>query len=1294
MPIIIKSEVTLKNFIVIVLIIIWIEHMRAMSRKCSLLVVILEITCILHILNFLPIQVQASLASARVPTHQPSRRPSSPRPHSPSRRPTLHQSHSPSSRSFIPTGVPTSTPTGIPTSMPSSTLINEAMCDIAAALQISPTTFGWQCIGKSPVDNVCKWKGISCSAGLTGIYIDSTIQNLGGSISPSIGKISSLQYLILWECSVRGSIPDEIGQLENLLVLYLVGNALSGSIPHSVGTMTSLTYLNVEQNRLDGALPSSIGSLSNMINFVVANNALSKTIPSEIGLLTNLVTLSATNNILSGGIPTTMGGMLQLQSLYLDQNSLSGSIPTEIGLLHSLYIIVLDSNRLNGSIPTVIGEWMLAYVLDLHSNKLTGSIPMQIGNLTNLVELYLFDNFLIGSIPSTIGKCSLIFDFDVSSNLLTGAIPAVIGEFTGLTNFNLSTNRLHGSIPAHVGNLTNLYYLSLENNLFTGTIPSTIYSLRLLQGMDLSNNFLESSNLSSMIGYLDKLIVLNLYSANLVGTIPTEILLLTDLSAIDLSLNSLSGSVPSFTSQTLTFVFFRENKLSGSIPTALYSLTQLTRLTLAYNLLTGTVASAIGYLTALNILQLDNNLLNGTIPSEVGYLRHLTVLTMHKNFFTGSVTPLLCTVKFTQFRLCTDCGDLNTATREGCPHLSTVPYCLFTASYYQKCIGSLAGEFAEPPNLSVILANTSSTGVLLAVNVSSINYLYLTCSAFNRGTNISSISQLETSAPSQFITSKFQLYPILHLLPATNYDTYCFARSLYGVPMSLTSVISTKFGVQTACCKRVDFTRTPVFVTHNNSGPGTAFYYVLSSAPSDQITVVHSVNNSEAATVQHTATFTYNSLSLQGSFLLNGPPGVYVVSLTLEGSSALEFDRELPIATVSILPYLLPVLQAPILISAIFADSGGSALVTFDVGTDLARTQSIRWECDSLFNFSGASACSCSWLNNSVVLIVFPVHSSLVTLPIPGDALALRSGILRAACFVLYSCLGNEASPTQHIFFQIPISPVIPTVILGAPSMVGLNDSLVIDPTSSIGGGGRPWKSVSWNLTSDGVFNATLFQKSFLSPAGADINLQNQLRIPAGYLPPAVYTFSLVLQNYMGQYGVSTASVIIRGTPQLQQVSILGPKSIGINVFDELLLQSVVESGILSSLVYNWFIYSKSEELVNITSQSVDPRIFRLEAYSLVALQGYIIRVNVSSDYGVATAEVNVFVKLGSVQAYIIGGDQRVAYASAQLALDATASRDLKNPSGALGFTWDCRVASGLSYGLSCADIIPSGILQ
>ncbi|KAH1117682.1 hypothetical protein GLYMA_17G096500v4 [Glycine max] len=86
----------------------------------------------------------------------------------------------------------------------------------------------------------CAWTGISCHPGDEQRVrsINLPYMQLGGIISPSIGKLSRLQRLALHQNSLHGTIPNELTNCTELRALNLSTNFFSGEIP-DIGVLST-----------------------------------------------------------------------------------------------------------------------------------------------------------------------------------------------------------------------------------------------------------------------------------------------------------------------------------------------------------------------------------------------------------------------------------------------------------------------------------------------------------------------------------------------------------------------------------------------------------------------------------------------------------------------------------------------------------------------------------------------------------------------------------------------------------------------------------------------------------------------------------------------------------------------------------------------------------------------------------------------------------------------------------------------------------------------------------------------
>ncbi|KAK7832335.1 mdis1-interacting receptor like kinase 2 [Quercus suber] len=119
---------------------------------------------------------------------------------------------------------------------------------------------------------------------------------------------------------------------------------------------------------------------------------------------------------------------------------------------------------------------------------------------------------------------------------------------------------------------------------------------------------------------------------------------------LDLSVNKLTGTIPSNigTLSKLQYLDLSTNSLNGSLPLSLANLTHLSELGVSQNSITGeldrrlfpdgTSLSKTGFLS-LKIFVLQENKLGGRIPEEIGNLKHLVLLALDRNYFCGPIPP-------------------------------------------------------------------------------------------------------------------------------------------------------------------------------------------------------------------------------------------------------------------------------------------------------------------------------------------------------------------------------------------------------------------------------------------------------------------------------------------------------------------------------------------------------------------------------------------------------------------------------------------------------------------------------
>ncbi|PVH37887.1 hypothetical protein PAHAL_5G114000 [Panicum hallii] len=270
------------------------------------------------------------------------------------------------------------------------------------------------------------------------------------------------------------------------------------------------------------------------------------TLSDAVGQLSALMYLDLSNNLnLGGPLTPKIGNLKQLTTLILLGCSFSGNIPREIGNLSQLTFLALNSNKFTGGIPPTLGLLSNLIWLDMSANKLSGQIPVSPGlnQLVKAKHFHFSENQLTGPMSESLfnGNMNLIHAiFD--NNNFTGPIPESLGLVISLQIIRLDHNRFSGPVPDSIGNLSNLMELSLANNLLNGTMPD-LTSVTQLDYVDLSNNNFPSSRAPGWFSTLTSLNSIFMENDDLTGTIPSALFSLPNLQQVSLARNSFGGKL-------------------------------------------------------------------------------------------------------------------------------------------------------------------------------------------------------------------------------------------------------------------------------------------------------------------------------------------------------------------------------------------------------------------------------------------------------------------------------------------------------------------------------------------------------------------------------------------------------------------------------------------------------------------------------------------------------------------------------------------------------------------------------
>ncbi|XP_030460954.1 probable LRR receptor-like serine/threonine-protein kinase At1g53440 [Syzygium oleosum] len=264
--------------------------------------------------------------------------------------------------------------------------------------------------------------------------------NLTGTFPDEFGNLTYLTEIDITRNYISGSLPTTLTQIP-LTVLSALGNRISG-IPKEIGKISTLEELVLEDNLLEGALEPNIGNLSRLRRLLLSANNFTGTIPELFGNLKNLQDFRIDGSTLSGKVPNFIGNWTKITRLDMQGTSMEGPIPSSISLLTNLKELrISDLKGPSSNFPDL--QRMNMKYLILRNCLLTGSIPGYIGEMTGLKILDLSDNRLAGQVPDTMGE-GLNYMF-LTNNSLTGAVPTWV---TSSKEFlDLSYNNFTGSPP-------------------------------------------------------------------------------------------------------------------------------------------------------------------------------------------------------------------------------------------------------------------------------------------------------------------------------------------------------------------------------------------------------------------------------------------------------------------------------------------------------------------------------------------------------------------------------------------------------------------------------------------------------------------------------------------------------------------------------------------------------------------------------------------------------------------------------------------------------------------------------
>jgi hypothetical protein len=219
---------------------------------------------------------------------------------------------------------------------------------------------------------------------------------------------------------------------------------------------------------------------------------------------------------------------------------------------------------------------------------------------------------------------------------------------------------------------------------------------------------------------------------------------------------------------------------------------------------------------------------------------------------------------------------------------------------------------------------------------------------------------------------------------------------------------------------------------------------------------------------------------------------------------------------------------------AVFSSDGSKILVEFDGRTNSLSSKSLS-NCSRLFQITSPSALSlspslssmqCLWVSDEL-LEMYSVSGLNV-----GDVIELKKSVLKARCTSRTDplCVSWPFSVPHNITVSVNLDMLSAVVVnLKIPSELGACDDLSLDLSSSVGSGGRDWKSISL-MVSNSSSSSPLQQhltnltssKSFSLSLSLPILLPNNL-----FARGASYSLTVELCSFLGNCGQTSRSFIV-----------------------------------------------------------------------------------------------------------------------------------------------------------------------
>ena len=279
-----------------------------------------------------------------------------------------------------------------------------------------------------------------------------------------------------------------------------------------------------------------------------------------------------------------------------------------------------NTNWLNYSVPTAVPHCNGWFGITCDDDGYVTEINLNNNNVTG--------NFVDNSLWFGLSQLLELAKLDLSNNNLRGRLDeTAMYLLWNLRHLDISGNNLSGHAP--IGFSATMLYVNLSHNSITSiSFRRSIPSYKSLEVLDVSNNKIAQDVSSVLRNIPSNLVPLNLFHNSIHGALPGPFPNLHRLQELSIANNRINGIVPDFSRATPAIKMLDLSNqqsevnggLTGTIPSALSKLDDLTELYLAGNKLSEPIPTQVGNFLQLKVLNLSSNALNSSILVELGRL--------------------------------------------------------------------------------------------------------------------------------------------------------------------------------------------------------------------------------------------------------------------------------------------------------------------------------------------------------------------------------------------------------------------------------------------------------------------------------------------------------------------------------------------------------------------------------------------------------------------------------------------------------------------------------------------------